>query len=138
MREGLITSNSVRFLESALHGRLVKVNVRGRVVTANGAEITVNKWLKAQQGEQGRDEVKTSEYDYHAIIRHPDGTTQSIFRYDNCHGDVETLHRHHYDIDGDEDREHEEAIAHDAMPVLDVVIREADDLAAWLAALARN
>ncbi|MCY4615901.1 MAG: hypothetical protein OXC71_05865, partial [Chloroflexi bacterium] len=54
----------------------------------------------------------------------PGPPVRDLFRYDNCHGGLDTLHRHTFDADG---REHGVTeISHDAMPWLSEVIEEAE------------
>lgn len=70
-----------------------------------------------------RIEVKTEEYSYHAFVRTPQ-PRRDLFRYDNSHGGLDTLHRHTFD---DEGRELAlQAIEHDLLPPLDRVIRETE------------
>ena len=45
-------------------------------------------------------EVRTGEYRYHAWL--PGPPRRDLFRYDNCHGGLDTLHRHGYGPDGRE------------------------------------
>ncbi len=120
--EGLVVTDSVTFVESRSGRELLEVNVRGRVKSASSATVTVNKWLEVSVV-RGRVNVRTREYDYHAHIL-LDGRHQNLFRYDNCHGDVDTLHKHVFDIAGREVRI--SAIAPSAMPPLNVVVREAE------------
>ena len=49
---------------------------------------------------RGRPEVRTREYRYHAWL--PGPPRLDLFRYDNCHGGLGTLHRHGYGPDGRE------------------------------------
>lgn len=122
-KEGLVVRDTLRFVEVTRRGTILAVNLRGRVETRSGAVLTVNKWLATTIRPDGRVAVLTSEYDYHAYVRFP-RHQQNVFRYDNCHGPVETLHRHRYDFDG---RPGEPVpIALPNMPPLNVIVREAE------------
>lgn len=97
--EGTVVRDTILFRESWSASSLVEVNVRGRVHTISGAILTVNKWLEVETL-HGRVSVRTREYDYHAHLAVA-GRPQNLFRYDNCHGDVESLHKHEFDVGGD-------------------------------------
>lgn len=77
--------------------------------------------------------AKTREYDYHAYTT-VTGREQDLFRYDNCHGGLDTLHKHCFDTEGYE--ADIRSIGHPEMPTLNQIIREADFCAAHLAGLA--
>lgn len=125
--EGIVISDSVAFVESRAGRQLIEVNLRGRVETVSGAVLTVNKWLEVDIV-RGRVNVRTREYDYHAHMR--DATHHNLFRYDNCHGGVDTLHKHVFDLAG---REFElRPIEQETMPPLNLVVREADFCGRWL------
>lgn len=89
--EGLVVRDTLKFIDVRDGNLLREVNLMGRVQTTSGAILTVNKWLIAEDREGSR-RVRTREYDYHAYVREP-APRRDIFRYDNCHGDVDTLHR---------------------------------------------
>lgn len=127
--EGLVLTDAVTFIETRAQGRLVEVNVRGRVTTHHGATVTVNKWL-AVDSPFGRLCVMTREYDYHVRVQ-SEGIDQDVFRYDNCHGGVETLHRHAFDVQGREVLP-QQPIELARMPTLNLIVREGDFYAAWL------
>ena len=65
----------------------------------------------------------------------PGPPRRDLFRYDNCHGGLDTLHRHGYGADG---REEEPApVAHAALPWLSEAIEEAHRLGAAVSAARR-
>lgn len=130
--EGLVVRDTVIFREVITpQGQILEVNVRGRVETAAAAIVTVNKWLAVSIRADRRISVRTREYDYHASVRTPRGL-QDIFRYDNCHGDITTLHRHAYDSAGS--ARGQLSIEPNRMPPLSFVVREADFFARFLSA----
>ena len=96
------------------------MSLSGRVETATGPILSVEKRYEVRYV-RGRPEVRTAEYRYHAFL--PGPPVRNLFRYDNCHGGLDTLHRHAFDADGREQGFAE--IAHDAMPWLSEVIEEA-------------
>ena len=87
----------------------------------SGSILTVRKEF-ATRVRSGRLEVRTKEYAYHAHTLEP--RDRDLFRYDNCHGGLETLHRHEFDANGNESGR--EDIAHEEMPWLSEVIKETD------------
>ena len=118
---GVLTEDTLSFEEqTAGGGRLTEVSLQGRVETATGPVLSVEKRYTVRYV-RGRAEVRTAEYRYHAFS--PGPPLRDLFRYDNCHGDLDTLHRHAFDADGREADVTE--IAHDAMPWLSEVIEEA-------------
>lgn len=127
--EGLVIADTLSFREIMLRGRVYEVNLRGRVTTFHGATVTVNKWL-AVTDRRGRLAVMTREYDYHARADGP-GLGQDLFRYDNCDGGTDTLHRHYFDAAGSEILP-KQPIEVDRLPPLNLIIREADFYANWL------
>ena len=134
--EGIVTRDTVAFVESySRAGALVAVNVRGRVETASRAVLTVNKWLNVELRHGGRVCVLTREYDYHGYVRRVGGN-QDVFRYDNCHGEGGTLHRHAYDAAGG--AVSIAPVAPERMPTLALVIREAEFYAKYLQAAGRR
>lgn len=127
--EGVVVRDTLEFIEGrARTGVLLEVNLRGRVHTAAGAILTVNKWLVVEPRE-GAPRVRTREYDYHAHVLHP-RPGRDLFRYDNAHGDIDTLHRHRFDLDGTD--RGTQPVDPDTMPPLSWIIREADWLAGFL------
>jgi hypothetical protein len=121
--EGIVTEDSLEFVESVdLRGQLLRVDVRGDVFTASGAILAVAKELAVANDPHGTT-VRTVEYAYAAYTRFPP-PPRVLFRYDNCHGGMDTLHRHHFDVEGNPAEVR--AIADSAMPVLSDVIREAE------------
>lgn len=127
--EGVITVDDVLFVETRERFVLREVNLRGRIATVSGAILTVNKWLSVST-RRGRLCVLTREYDYHACVVVND-RMQSVFRYDNCHGGLDTLHRHPYDANGRDGTPVPVPI--ERMPTLSMVIREAEFYAAYFA-----
>ena len=95
------------------------MRLEGRAVTDSGAVLSVEKRYEIRHL-RGRPEVRTREYRYHAFM--PGPPARDLFRYDNCHGGLDTLHRHAFDADGEE--LDPEDIPHDAMPWLSEVIEE--------------
>jgi len=129
IREGMVISDTTEFREAIdARGRLLQVNLRGRVLTSDGAIVIVNKWLDIRTDGSNRDSVLTSEYDYHAYRFAP--PRRDLFRYDSCHG-LPDLHVHRFDTDGIEVGG-VSSVALDRMPPLNDVIREANALARWL------
>ena len=128
--EGIVTDGRLSFRDSmSQSGRLVQVNLSGFLVTASGARVFVNEWLDIVH-ERGRPTVQTREYDYHARLVVGPGRGQDLFRFDNSHGDLDTLHKHFFDVDG---REYENRpITLEEMPGLSQVIREAEFYASYL------
>ena len=124
--EGIVVDDSVEFVEHYdSRGHLVKVRIEGRVSTASGAVLAVEKWLEVRH--RHRAEVRTIEYAYHAFLRRSAGEVD-LFRYDNCDGGLETLHRHHFDSMGNET--HVLPIDHEQLPFLSEIIKAAHDAAA--------
>src|SRR5690606_29795339 len=85
--------------ETYERGRLRDVFLEGRVETASGAILSVAKQLRARYNAENRAEVRTAEYAYHAFISLDEGE-RSLFRYDNSHGGLDTIHRHEFRPDG--------------------------------------
>ena len=126
VEEGVVVRDTLTFRENRdAAGRLVEVNLRGRIETANGGVLVVNKWLDVRHAP--RAEVRTHEYAYHAFVRAAP-RRRDLFRYDNCHGGLETLHRHAFGPDGNPTGI--EPVAHDELPPLDQIIRETEEAAA--------
>ena len=124
--EGVAEGDTLQFTETAgPDGTLKLVRLDGLVFTPDGGVLETRKQLRVDY-RRGVPYVATSEYVYMALWR--SGTrTQPLFRYDNCHGELETLHRHRFDEAGDPAGI--EPVAPDRMPYMDDVIRET----AWLA-----
>lgn len=133
-REYPVRRDSTRFYETFDADELIQVNVKGRVITWSRAHVRVNKWLEVSS-EHGQLRVRTREYAYHANLR-LNGEWQDLFRYDNCHGGLGTLHRHEFDSDGEQVQVSE--TAPDEMPPLAIVIREAEYVASQLRMLRRG
>ena len=74
--------------------------------------------------------MSTSRYVYVALMR-IEGRTQSLFRYDSSHGDVQTLHWHYFDPAGRPAGQ--ESVDPERMPYMDEVIRATEWLAGYLA-----
>lgn len=123
--EDVVVRDTQTFRENKRGGRLFEVNLRGRVYTANGGVLVVNKWLEVRY--RSRAEVRTREYAYHAFAR-AQPRRRDLFRYDNCHGGLDTLHRHHYDERGEQS--FVEPISHEELPPLSEIIRETEYAAA--------
>jgi uncharacterized protein DUF6516 len=126
--EGVVVHETLRFLEIFEGTDLIEVNLVGRLETLSGGIVSVDKWLTVDDRD-GRFYVRTREYSYHAWVRFP-APRRDLFRYDNSHGDFDTLHRHCFNVDGGE---HDSvAIKPEWMPPLADVIREAEFLARYL------
>ena len=122
---GFVAEDNLSFGEVREGGHLVGARLTGRIRTGSGSILTVKKEFETR-GRAGRDEVRTKEYSYHAHTLVP--RTCDLFRYDNCHGGLETLHRHEFDANGDEAGQDD--IAHEEMPWLSEVIEEAQSAGA--------
>lgn len=129
IESGIVHADGLAFSEDRnASGRIMRAWLRGRVLTASGAVLSVSKQFEARyQG--GRARVRTLEYRYHAWL--PGPPQRDLFRYDNCHGGLDTLHRHSYRADGSELPQ--EMIEHDYLPTLNVVIEETDEFGAMAA-----
>lgn len=128
--EGVVTRDTLQFIETRDAGALLEVNLFGRVHTASGALLHVNKWLAVEE-RSGIAYVMTRLYDYHAYLPHGGKTLQrDLFRYDNSHGDVDTLHRHRFDVEGVDHGKQD--IAPERMPPLSFIIKETEWLGAYL------
>ena len=116
------------FEERVVGERLARARLTGRVVTASGAVLSVEKTYEVRQrGRRSeRTEVRTQEYRYHAWL--PGPPERHLFRYDNCHGALDTLHCHRYSPDGAELELDD--IPHDELPWLSEVIEETQRLGA--------
>jgi len=78
--------------------------------------------------------VQTREYSYHGrFTPGPRRKGQDVFRYDNCHGGLDTLHRHRFDTEGIQ--RGQDAVAIDVMPNLREVIQEVEFYAVYLRGL---
>lgn len=132
--EGVVVRDDLRFTESVgSNGLLELVQLDGLVHTRDGGVLETHKRLRVEY-RRGAPYVSTAEYVYMALWRSR-GRPQRLFRYDNSHGEVETLHRHAYDIVGGSVGE--EPVDPELMPYMDDVIRETAWLAAYLAAQAQ-
>ena len=120
VKAGVVAEDNLSFGEVREDGRLVGARLAGRIRTGSGSILTVRKEFQTRV-RAGRQEVRTKEYAYHAHALEPH--TCDLFRYDNCHGGLETLHRHAFDGNGEEACR--EDIAHEEMPWLSQVIEEA-------------
>ena len=120
--EGVVIRDTLQFLEKIdPKSGLEQVNLRGRVVTASGGILIVNKWLNVRK--ESHIEVLSSLYRYQALLRRPRTRPEQIFRYDNCHGGVETLHRHCFEAGIETGIV---GVAHEELPPLSDIIREAE------------
>mgnify|MGYP000906985671 CR=1 FL=1 len=127
--EGVVVDCRLSFLDVVSAGTLLEVNLKGRVVTRSGGLVVVNKWLEVVS--ESPVTVQTREYDYHArFVPERRRKGQDVFRYDNCHGGTDTLHRHRFDTRGRPCGQ--DTIALEDMPSLTEVIRHAEFYAAYL------
>lgn len=130
--EGVVVGDDLQFTESVgSDGLLELVEFDGLVYTRDGGVLETHKRLRVEY-RRGAPYVSTAEYVYMAIWR-SQARSQRLFRYDNSHGEVETLHRHAYDVDGDDVGQ--EPIDPERMPYMDDVIRATAWLAGYLASL---
>jgi hypothetical protein len=118
--EGLITRDTIEFQESLdENGATIAVHVVGRVACINNVVVQVSKYLSVRRGRDNRLEVLGNQYSYYAWQR----PRRSLFRYDNAHGGLETLHLHRFDTDGRQTSN--EPVAIDELPRLDFIIKHA-------------
>ena len=128
--EGVIEHDTLQFTETEGRvGRLELVQLDGIVYTPAGGVLETHKSLSVEY-RRGSPYVSTSRYVYMAL-RRIDGSAQSLFRYDNSHGDVQTLHRHYFDDAGRPAGQ--EPVDPERMPYMDDVIRATARLASYLA-----
>ena len=107
---------------------LESVFLRGVFATTRGGVLHVEKRL-AVRTRYGRPHVLTALYIYHAqVVRK--GRLLDIFRYDNTHGGVETLHRHVYDAEGN--ILGRETVRLDELPPLSRIVRDVEFYARYL------
>ena len=107
---------------------LESVFLRGAFATTSGGVLHVEKRL-AVRTRYGRPHVLTALYIYHAqVVRN--GRLLDIFRYDNTHGGVETLHRHVYDAEGNVLGR--EPVRLDELPPLSRIVRDVEFYAHYL------
>ena len=132
--EGVVLGEDLRFTEAeGCDGLLELVQLDGLVYTRDGGVLETHKRLRVAY-RRGTPYVSTAEYVYMALWR-ARGRSQRLFRYDNSHGAVETLHRHSYDTEGNASGE--EPIDPERMPYMDDVIRATAWLAGYLASRER-
>ena len=124
-RRGYVLRDSLEFIEQYDQaGELRFVVLRGRLACRNDAAVRVDKVLAVQKGRANRDEVLGVRYSYHAWVR--SRPRRDLFRFDNAHGDVSTLHCHVFDA-GVEVRV--VPLTHDDLPRLDLIIESAVEMA---------
>ena len=96
--EGIVVSDTLWFIRRADQMRLI-----GSERTASGGMLAVRKILRAVGDPGGPDpRVRTTLYRYQAMWQPSAGASVPLFRYDNYLEDVNTLHRHDFDADGNE------------------------------------
>ena len=100
----------------------------GRIETASAGALHIEKRL-AVQTRHGRPHVLTTLYAYHAQVALEQGVID-IFRYDNCHGPADTLHRHVYDSEGNELGQ--EPVPLERLPPLSRIVRDVEFYARYL------
>ena len=123
---GVVIADESDFAEvTGARGEIARAKLTGRIHIAGGVVLNVSKIFEVRY-RRGRLEVRTDEYRYHAWL--PGPPRRDLFRYDNCHGGLDTLHRHGYGPDG---RELDPLpVAHADLPWLSEVIEEAQRLGA--------
>ena len=129
--EGVVVGDDLAFAPLPRPGTGVnRMILDGTVYTTDGGELVARKRFHVVY-RHSVPYVTTAEYVYMAL-RRAGGRAQPLFRYDNAHGDVSTLHRHWYDDAGD--LVGVEPVAPDELPYMDDVIRATAWLAAYLVA----
>ena len=126
--EGIVSSDRTSFYDRVEAGRLARVLLTGRIETVSGGILHIEKRL-ATQVRYGRPHVLTSLYAYHAQTMLTRGAID-IFRYDNCHGPADTLHRHNYDGQGHELGE--EPVSLEELPPLSRIVRDVEFYARYV------
>lgn len=127
--ENLVTVDTTQFFSYREAGELEGVYLQGRVETAGGGVLYVFKRLDVRI-RHGRPQVLTNLYTYHARVR-LEGGAVDVFRYDNTHGEVETLHQHVYDSDGNMIAK--EPLPLEELPPLSRIVRDVEFYARYLA-----
>ena len=121
--DGVVVSDTLQFIRRADQMRLV-----GRVHTVSDGVLAVRKVLRAVRDPAEPDpRVRATLYRYQAMWQPGAGASVPLFRYDNYREELETLHRHDFDVDGNETARY--PVPHDRMPFMDEVIRETEELA---------
>lgn len=129
--EGVVLEDDLRFTEAVRAGGFLDlVQLDGLVYTRDGGILETHKRLRVTYRRR-TPYVSTAEYVYMAL-RRSRARSQRLFRYDNSHGEVETLHLHRFDVEGA--AAGEEPVDPRLMPYMDDVIRATAWLAAYLAA----
>lgn len=127
---GVVLADDLTFTETTRRdGLLELVELDGIVYTRNGGMLETHKRLRVEY-RRGAPYVSTAEYVYMAL-RRAEGRSQALFRYDNSHGGVHTLHRHVFDDAGS--AVGEVPVDPELMPYMDDVIRATAWLAGYLA-----
>ena len=122
--EGIVVSDTLRFVR-----RTDRIRLIGRLRTRSGGVLDVRKVLRpVGRADEANPRVLAVQYRYQALWQADDaGPSVRLFRYDNYHEDLSTLHRHDFDANGAETARY--AVPHDRLPFLDEVIRETEALA---------
>lgn len=123
--EGLVLNDELSFVEVEDDGRLIQVNITGRVECTQRVIVQVDKWLKVQPDLSHRPLVRSYLYTYHAWLEFEGADPRWLIRYDNSL--VEALHRHTYDPHTGEELA-KFPIDLNELPNLDQFIRMAIDL----------
>jgi hypothetical protein len=121
-QEGLVQRNSLSFIETRAHRRLVAVSLQGHIECRDRVVLFVDKNMEVRRDTRGRDLVRTVDYGYHARLM---SRRLDLFRYDSAHG---SLHRHDFDVRTGVELG-TRAIERDELPTLDGIVREAIDIA---------
>lgn len=128
--EGVVLTDDLTFTETTRRdGLLELVELDGIVYTRDSGMLETHKRLHVEY-RRGAPYVSTAEYVYMAL-RRAEGRSQPLFRYDNSHGGLHTLHRHVFDHVGRPVGE--KAVEPELMPYMDDVIRATAWLAGYLA-----
>ena len=130
LHEGVVVAEDLAFTETVQRdGLLGVVRLDGFVYTRDDGVLVTHKQLRVEY-RRGAPYVSTSRYGYMAMRRRG-GVTQPLFRYDNAHGGIETLHQHFFDHAGEPAGQ--ESVDPEIMPYMDDVIRATAWLAGYLA-----
>ena len=123
IREGIIVRNEVRFRDPHWVDGVLQARVEGEIGTASGGVIHVLEWL-AVRTRHGRPQVRATRYGYHGRVRVRGGGSVDVVRYDNTHGDTDTLHRHAFNDSGRDIGK--EPLAPERLPPLGDIVAEVE------------
>ena len=120
INEGLVIRDDLTFHETKdRQGRLVQVNIEGRIDCVDGLAIQVDKWVEADSVRN----VRGYSYSYHAWLVE---TERLVIRYDNSH-QINDLHCHIPNPTSGAEAIY--SVPMDSLPTLDGFIRNAIEMA---------